>query len=97
MFMISLADKNRIYYLYLYCLSTINFQFSYYLAGFLDIFSYTRHNGGLGTAKSLNSGVEPHDEMCSMSNKQRYWMALTLVRPNSVCVGVAQMDLFMKP
>ena len=22
-------------------------------------------------------------------NKQRYWMALTLVRPNSACVGVA--------
>ena len=39
-------------YIYiLYCLSSINFQLSYNLAGFLDILNYTRHNRGFGTAK----------------------------------------------
>ena len=45
-------------YIYiLYCLSTVNFQFSYYLAGFLNSLNNTRHNGGLETAKTLNSHV----------------------------------------
>ena len=29
-------------------------------------------------------------------NKHHYWMALTLVRPNSACVGEAKIDPFMK-
>ena len=43
-------------YIYkLYCLSSINFQFSYNFPGFRDILNYTRHNGALGTAKTPNS------------------------------------------
>ena len=45
------------YIYFLYCLSSINFQLSNNLAGFLDILNYTRHNGGLGTAKTPNSRV----------------------------------------
>ena len=45
-------------YIYiLYCLSSINFQLTYNLAGFLDILNYTRHNGELGTAKTPSSRV----------------------------------------
>ena len=45
-------------YIYvLYCLSRTNFQLSYNLAGCLDILNYTRHNEGLGTAKTPNSRV----------------------------------------
>ena len=51
-------------YIYiLYCLSSINFQFSYNLAGFLDILNYTRHKRGLGTAKTQNSRAKCHDDV----------------------------------
>ena len=43
--------------LLLISMSSINFQFSYNFAVFLDILNYTRHNGGLGTAKTPNSRV----------------------------------------
>ena len=29
---------------------------------FLDILNYTRHNGGLGTAKTHNSRIKRHDD-----------------------------------
>ena len=71
-FMISWTDKNIefISYIYiLYCMSIINFQLSYNLAGFLDILNYTRQNGGLGTAKTPNSCVYRHDDTRSTSDK----------------------------
>ena len=45
------------YIYFLYCLSSIYLQLTYDFAGFLDILNYTRHNGGLGTAKTPNSRV----------------------------------------
>ena len=50
-------------YIYiLYYLSSVHFQVSYKLAGFLDILKNTRHNGGLRTAKTSNSRVERQDD-----------------------------------
>ena len=49
----------------LYCLSSINFQLSYSLAGFLDILNYTTHNGGLGNSHNAKFPL-----LTSNSNKQ---------------------------
>ena len=53
---------------------------------FLDIINYSRQNGGLGIAKfpRLTSW-----QYAFNVSKQCYWMALKLVRQNSVFVGVA--------
>ena len=74
----------------LYCLSSINFQLSYNLAGFLDILNYT--NGGLEQPKRqipMFNDMAIHTRRQTNVSKQRYWMALALVLPNSLCVGVA--------
>ena len=61
-----------------------------FTAGAYLFLNYTRHNGGLRTTKRQ---IPAFNVMIirarRQTNKQRYWMALTLVRPNSVCVGVA--------
>ena len=78
-------------YIYIiYCPSSINFQFTYNLAGFLDILNFTRHNEGLGTAKNvkfprLTSWRYALDVRQTSVNKQRYWRVLTQFRPNSAC------------
>ena len=49
-------QKLNLLLIFIFILS-VKYQFSYNLAGFLDILNYTRHNGRLGTAKTPNSRV----------------------------------------
>ena len=40
------------------------------------------HNGGFELAKTSSLLTEHHGDMCSMSPKRCYWMALKLVGPH---------------
>ena len=73
-------------YIYiLYFQSSINFQFSFNLAGFPDILNKIRHNVGFGIAKNakfprLTSWRNVFNVTQTSVNKQRYRMDLTLAR-----------------
>ena len=81
-------------YIYIsYRLSSINFQLSYNLAGFLDILNHTRHNGELGTAKrqihAFNVMTIRAQRQAKASKQAMLLDSVDVSPPNSVCVGVA--------